>query len=130
MADDQISFLVELIPDEDSVFMRAYKDRVKDGIAGPSAFKPHGSGLSVDWDRYSTPEDTRSRAKKNPSHNAVVRMVVGEIRNINESLDVRHAPLPENQAHAEVNLPDDNADQSEVRVKLSRLATIVIPVDA
>ena len=127
MADERLSFPVEDIPDPDSVFMRAHRDRVKNGVARPSAFEPHGGSLSVDWDRYSTATETHSRAR-NPAHNAVVQVGVGPIRAIRQGLDVKHDPLPDNRSHAQVNLPADNVEQTEVRLNLSRLATIVIPM--
>jgi hypothetical protein len=103
--------------------------RMKNGNPSPGAFEPKGEGLSVDWDRYSTSYETRARAKK-PEQNAVVSLVVGEIRRIREGLDVIHSPIPENRAHSEVNLPGPGAEQTEVRIKLSRLATLVIDLDS
>lgn len=79
MADERLEFPIEDIPDCDCVFMRAYRDRVKNGVVRPSAFEPHKGGLSVDWDRYSTADATLSRAN-NPTNYAVVRMGVGLIR--------------------------------------------------
>jgi hypothetical protein len=123
VVDEESEFPVEPIPDADAVFMRAYKDRMKNGVPSPSAFKPQGNGnLSVDWDKYSTPDQTRNRAKQ-PTDNAVLRMIVANIRQLEVS--VVHVPLLENQAHSEVKLPENH---TEVRLKLSRIATIAIPV--
>ena len=103
--------------------MRAYKDRMKNGVPSPSAFKPQGNGnLSVDWDKYSTPEQTRDRARQ-PMDNAVLRMIVANIRQLDVS--VIHVPVLENRAHSEVEFPEDH---TEVRLKLSRIATIAIPL--
>ena len=130
MADERLAFQVEVIPDHSSVFMRAHRDRVKNGVARPSAFEPHGDGLSVDWDRYSTADATLSRTTNNPANSAVVQMGVGPIRAIRDGLDVIHDPLPNNQAHSLVNLPEDRVEETAVRLKLSQLATIVIHASA
>lgn len=127
MPDERLDSEIEVIPDEDFVFMRAYKDRIKDGVPRPSAFEAHGGGLSVDWDRYATPEQTRARGK-NAQHNAVVSMGVGAIRALSCSPEVVHAPLPENKAHSHVGIPEDPAVELELRIKLSRLAVVVIPI--
>lgn len=124
---DQIVFPIEEIPDDDSVFMRAHRTRMRDGAPRASAFEPHGGSMSVDWDKYSTACDTRARGKK-PEDNAVVQMVVSAIRN--ENLGVNHAPELDNQAHTDVMLPADNGEQTEARLKLSRLATVVVPLDS
>ena len=102
---------------------------MRDGKPMTGAFDPHNGGTSVDWDKYSTPEQTRARAKR-PELNAVVRMGVGEIRGVDDALDVIHRPLPDNQAHSEIPLPDEGPAQSELRVKLTRIAVVVIPLSA
>ena len=127
MAEAQVTLPVEIIPDSNSVFMWAHKDRMKTGSPSVSTFTSHGGGMSVDWDRYSSAEQTRQRAKI-PNDNAVISLGVGDIRAINDSLDVTHTPISGNQAHSEVNLPDDNADLTEVRLKLKRIASVVIPL--
>ncbi|HME56787.1 MAG TPA: hypothetical protein VKF63_00495, partial [Terracidiphilus sp.] len=70
---------------------------------------------------------TRQRAKR-PERHAVIRMVVGFIRDI-ESLDVKHSPEPSNQAHSDVNLPDKREDLTKVRLLLGRIAEIVLPLN-
>jgi hypothetical protein len=118
-------FPVEEIPNEAAVFMRTHKSRMKGGIPEASAFYPHNGGMSVDWDKYATAEATLSRARK-PQENAVVRMEVAAIRGIKDDLDVKHRPLPANRSHSEVNLPSEGVEQTEVRIKLRRIAEIVI----
>lgn len=127
MAEAQVNFAIEPIPDSDFVFMRAHKERMKTGSPSASVFTPHGDGMSVDWDKYSTAEDTQARGKT-PTDNAVISLGVGDIREISYGLDVIHDPLPNNRAHSGVNLPDDNAELTEVRLKLKRLAVVVIPL--
>jgi hypothetical protein len=129
VADEKVSFPVEEIPDADSVFMRAHLIHFSNGELRPGVFRAQDGGMSVDWDKYSTPEATRQRARKNPENNAVIRMGVGGIRRI-ESLDVKHSPEPDNQAHSDVNLPEKNEDLTKVRMLLGRIAEVVIPLKA
>src|SRR5665213_551520 len=94
---------IEEIPDQNFLFLRVHKSFVKFGEGIPlGAFKDHGGGMSTDWDKYSTPEQTRNRAKRSPSeNNGVLRLNVGEVRAIS-GLSVAHEPLSENRAHTEV----------------------------
>lgn len=85
--------------------------------------------MSVDWDRYSTPEATRLRARKNPEANAVLRMKVDGIRRIDD-LKVVHSPISENQAHTDVFLPKDGEDLTEARYRLTKIAEVVISFEA
>ena len=117
----------ENIPDDASLFMRIHKTFITGGDVGPHAFRDHGRGLSVDWNEYSTPQETRSRART-PADNAVIGLVAGAVRAI-EALMVEHEPIQENafdekghaikpnRAHSEI-LGDKTP---EIRVKLSRL---------
>ena len=123
---DALNFQIEQIPDADSVFMRAHKGYIRDGNIATGVFKEQGGGMSVDWDKYASPQDTKARAK-NPADNAILSLPVGGIRTIRD-LDVKHTPEPTNRAHSEVDLPDDREELTEVRVLLSRLSTIVIPL--
>ena len=72
----------EQIPDEDRLFMRVHTTWIPRGEVSPGAFqnRPAGAtGMSTDWQRYSTPEQTRQRSKK-PSEQAVIELIVGEVR--------------------------------------------------
>ncbi len=123
---DALSFPREDIPSADSVFMRAHETYFRDGDLQPGVFtSKEGPGMSVDWDRYSSEEQTRQRARK-PEKNAVIRLSVGGIRKI-DPLDVVHRPEPDNRAHSEVDLPTDET-LTEIRLKLNRLVKIVIPL--
>jgi hypothetical protein len=123
---DALDWPIEYIPDNDSVFMRAHETYFRDGELEPGVFTPkEGPGMSVDWDKYSSKEQTRQRARK-PEKNAVISMLVGGIRKIDQ-LDVAHRPEPDNRAHSEVDLPT-NEELTEIRFKLNRLAQTVIPL--
>jgi hypothetical protein len=124
MADD-VDWQIEQIPDEDAVYMRVHKDFLRNRVLQPGVFREHNSGMSVDWDKYSTPQETRNRAK-NPLVNAVIEMDVGKVRRIQE-LDVIHQPTPENRAHSEViGLPTESETFTETRARLLDISTIVL----
>jgi hypothetical protein len=124
---DALAFPVEEIPDANSVFMRAHKAYFRDGQLEPGVFtSKEGPGMSVDWDKYSSKEETQRRAKS-PSDNAVISLSVRGIRAI-DALDVKHLPEADNQAHSEVDLPDKREELTEIRLLLRRLALIVIPL--
>lgn len=116
----------EQIPEQSSLFMRVHKTfRKSDGSAVASAFRNRGEGMSTDWEKYATPQETRRRAKQ-PGHNAVVTLHVGSVRELPEQ-QVEHTPDVEraNRAHTDVYGEKDE----EVRIKLRRIAEIVIGFD-
>ena len=112
----------EDIPNEDDLYMRVHRGFVRNGVPAPGVFRDHGKGMSTDWEKYSTPEQTKNRAKK-PDENGVVRMNAGKVRSI--PLEVDHAPVTDNRAHTEV-IGDKKAPM--VRVKLSRLVSWCIEI--
>lgn len=81
--------------------------------------------MSADWERYSTADEARSRAKK-PADNAIVRLPVGPLRN-QAAQSVDHTPDPKmnNRAHCSVVGEKD----PETRVILARIADWEIPLD-
>lgn len=122
-----IDWQPEQIPNQDHLFMRVHKTwRKADGSLALSAFKDHGGGMSTDWQKYATPQETRRRAKQ-PADNAVVTLHVGSVRQLPEQ-QVEHTPDIErnNRAHTDVFGKKDE----EVRMKLRRIAEVVIPFDA
>jgi hypothetical protein len=115
----------EEIPDTDRLYMRVHQNLLhRDGRPIPGAFIDHGGGMSTDWERYSTPEETRQRARK-PQDNAVISLLAGEVRRIPDQI-VRHAPLPENRAHTDV----IGEKTAEVRVLFLRLYQLVHPLES
>lgn len=114
---------VEDIPDADHLYMRVHRTWFKpSGDISLRAFANHGAGMSTDWSKYSTPEQTRDRGRTPPS-NAVVRMNVGDIRAM-PGQSVAHSPQDGNRAHADVLGEKDE----EARMLLRRRATIVLPL--
>lgn len=125
---DGIDWQAEHIPDDADVFMRAHSMFFRRRVLQPGVFRPHGGSMSVDWDKYSSPEETRRRAA-NPQENAVISLSVDGIRHIG-SLDVEHTPdrNPEsmNRAHSDVIGIPEGEDLTEVRTLLLAASNIVI----
>ena len=128
MDDPQLSFPVEEIPDADALFMRAHRNLLRDGQIVPGVFRAQGEGMSVDWSKYASPEETQKRARK-PIDNAILALIAGEIRSA-VGLAVNHTPQPDNRAHSDVLLPQVDEDLTEARIKLGRIATLAIPLDS
>ena len=109
----------EEIPDQDRLFMRVHINTwVRNDEVLPGAFdnRPAGAaGMSTDWERYSTPEETRERGR-NPWRQAVIEFLVGDARAL-PGQTVEHRPQDDNRAHTEV-----VGEKSEkVRVKFTRI---------
>ena len=125
---------VEEIPDADTLYMRVHRQWIKpDGTLWPTCFKnrPDDRGaMSTDWDRYSTPEETRRRARR-PGDNAVVAMNVGQVRAIPEQR-VQHSPvfghpdLTDNRAHTDVHGSKEQGPETQLAFR--RIATVVLPL--
>lgn len=114
----------EHIPDEDQVYRRAHSNFcLPDGTPGPGIIEKKKPN-SVDWSKYSTPEESHKRATE-PQKNAVVGFIAGEVRKM-QSLTVEHTPEPieNNRAHSEINGVKD----SEMRLKLLRICRLIIPL--
>jgi hypothetical protein len=93
-------------------------------------------GMSTDWSRYSTPQETRERAK-DPAINGVIEMTVGDVLAIptTPKQKVLHTPIqnhpnPEikdNRAHTDVLGPKDD---NEIKRLFSRISRTVISAPA
>jgi hypothetical protein len=119
----------EPIPDEDFPFMRVHKTWLKrDGTISLGVFKNTPTpqdGMSTDWQKYSTPEETRSRTARKPlDEYAVIRMLVGNFRTIPKQ-EVEYTPLPDNRAHTDVFGEKDE----EARLLFGRIYEMVIGFD-
>lgn len=83
-----------------------------------------GDGISVDWSKYSTPQQSVAR-RANPSDNAVLRFIVGDVRKI--PMDVKHAPIKQNRAHSLISkLSEDKRRKMRQRDELAKIAKWVI----
>jgi hypothetical protein len=125
VADEVSSWASEPIPDENYLWMRVHKSQLPDGDIAPGAFKNRPTtkdGMSTDWEKYATPQDTCNRGRV-PTDNAVIRLLVGDVRKIPDQTVVHTPDLKtENRAHTDV-YGDKNP---EVRVKLIRISKIEI----
>lgn len=91
---------VEVIPGPDRLFYRVHRCLVPDGMIRPNVFRVQGSGMSVDWERYSTAAEARARARES-NENGIIALVAERLRTM-EGLDVVHKPLLKNRAHSQV----------------------------
>ena len=105
--------------------MRVHRQKVdQTGAPKPVAFqnKPTDTdGMSTDWEKYSTPQQTRQRARK-PEDNIVISLVAGDVRAI-EGQRIEHEPIepavedPGNRAHTEI----FGEKTTEARVKFMQI---------
>lgn len=122
---------VEPIPDVDYLFMRVHKQYInKDNSLKPSAFKgkPEDDpnvGISTNWCKYASPDDTRNQAKI-PTDNIVVRLKVDRVRKIplQRIISVIHAPDRERNNRAHTHIFD--ANNVEARLELINIYEHVI----
>lgn len=119
---------VEEVPDEDKLFLALH--RTFGTTMSPSHFKPQAKpgapiGLSCDWDKYRTAEQCRD-ARRIPADNGVGALVAGDVRR-QCACTVSHTPEVTNKGHCEIG--HDKIGDVEVRVKLCRIATEVIPIE-
>jgi hypothetical protein len=113
----------EEIPDEDLLYMRVHRAQLdSDGKPIPGAFRNHGRAMSTNWSKYSSPEETRQRARS-PSENAVIQMMTGEVRAVPGQSVVHTPDLPtRNRAHTDVT----GEKTPEVRIRFSRVYQVVL----
>jgi hypothetical protein len=105
-----------------------------DGDIKPGFFrnrpKAPSAGMSCDWEKYSTAEESRQRAR-NPATNGVLSMVAGQVREVPRQR-LEHDPVKElestppivNRAHSQV----FGEKTPEVRLKLRRITTWLIKI--
>jgi hypothetical protein len=91
---------IEVIPNDDRLFLRVHIALLPSKVLHPGIFREQGEGMSTDWEKYSTAEEARRRAR-DPSKNGIVALVAGVVRSIDD-LEVRHAPdyARRNRAHS------------------------------
>jgi hypothetical protein len=109
---------IENIPGEDLLYMRVHRNYIQNGEPIPGVFQNHGEGeqegMSTDWSKYSTAEQTKLRAANPAWKGGVIQMIVGDVRRIPRQT-VEHAPLPDNQAHTNVKGPKKGVEGTQVR---------------
>ncbi len=128
---DNVTWQVEQILDGCVVYMGAHRIYYRNGNLQPGVFRVReGDGISVDWEKYSTAEETRQRSK-GLEDNAAIRLPVGDVRKT-KPLRVEHSPDVErnNRAHGDIlGLPSDKPDLTETRLVLLELAVTAIGLD-
>jgi len=128
-----MAFAVEEIPGEAALFLRVHKDQfVTVGEAGarrPSSACFRRPRLSVNWEKYSTPEGTAK-----PTSAAVVALRAHDCRSLGQT--VEHTPIQAgevdgpNQAHSEVCGPKEDKVIQNSFVRLSKVVWVRIPAPA
>lgn len=120
---------VEYVPNSDFLYRRVHVNILIitpnwDDIP-PFAFKDN-NGISTDWNKYSSPEESRQRAL-DPEKNGIIQVKVESVRQF-QNLTINHTPLPSNRAHTTINGLKDykKEDQTDIRKRLARLATWII----
>ena len=123
---------IERIPDEDSLFRTiSHKLYLQENLTEteiPKAAIRLGNdekGMSVDWSKYSTAEESQER--KSETH-GVISWVVKLVREIEAGvLTVEHQPNGENRAHSLI-IPSlrDKRTWKRIRTYLMRMAKIEI----
>ncbi len=119
---------IEEIPDESEIYMRVHRGEVKDFPR--SIFRDRdGQGMSVDWCKYATVDETRAKGIQGAPQYGVVALSVGRIRK-EVMMQVRHSPVEPtekdtkgNRAHSDLlGLYGLNkGDTAEARVLLGRI---------
>ena len=89
---------IEEIPNQGRLFLRVHINSVPNRKLHPGIFREQGDAISVDWEKYSTAEETRRRARV-PDQNGIVALMAGDVRSI-EPLEVKHEPIRINRAHS------------------------------
>ena len=121
--------VVPNIPDEHYVYMRVHKQNIDykatshNRMIRPVAFDAKGEGgLSVDWSKHSTPQESLERSKV-PENNGIISMPIFGIRANPLPLSVLHKPDETNYSHSEIfEIPPRKPSDMGVRVKLMDLS--------
>ena len=121
----------ELIPDSDTLLRPIPSSYVQGDSFAPMAFRldqepRDGRAFSVDWGRYTTPEESRDR-RPCPASVGVVRLSVAAVRAI-RPLAVAHRPIEGNLSHSHVLAPrdTDRPARAELRNRLHEIAVWVL----
>jgi hypothetical protein len=113
----------ENIPNPDRLFYRVHAGQLVDGALHAGIFREQGDSMSADWEKYSTPQQSRSRAAQ-PTRNGIIALVAGDVRGV--GMTVEHTPDEprNNRAHSSIGgLGADKAKKVKLRVKLLELSS-------
>jgi hypothetical protein len=98
-------FPKEEIPNTCKLYYRLHPRFIREGEWTPGVFFDIDGGMSVDWAKYSTPQQTKMRAIYSKGKHKIGEFIAGEVRQVPQT--VLHQPTsippdPPNQAHSEV----------------------------
>jgi hypothetical protein len=114
MIDNTTKWEVEDVPNDAFLYVRIHKDKIENkgisvGLPKPSAFKntpETGPDLSSDWNKYSTPQQSREHIGKeyrhgkdefkNPLDFFIVSFKVQDILDLDLNQKVEHSPRQDN----------------------------------
>lgn len=113
---------VENIPDTSFLYRRVHPKQIRRGKAVESAFGDYD--LSVDWDKYSTPEKTLDRLPQriNRTSWGVARIAAKIPESLKQNVTHRPSLQSNNRAHALIK----GKKTLEVSECLSEMSTLVI----
>jgi hypothetical protein len=125
---------IEEIPDQDLLFCRVHhlnlymendNVRIKPQAFDPTPYPPKtANGLSTNWSKYSSAEQTKTDARV-PENYAVVSFLVQKVRDI--PLSVVHSPT-KNQAHTHIlDIPPREQNDAKITLKLRDICKWEIP---
>lgn len=116
----------EEIPEDDDLYTRVHQTwKGNDGSVSVKGFQFRDGERSADWEKYADPEETRAGHPENPAEEYGVASVAAADVYSEDSLDLEHAPRPDNRAHSNILR---EARDPEARVKLRRMSEIIIDV--
>ena len=109
----------EEIPDKDFIYRRIHKNELDEDdptFIPPNNFHEIETGISTDWDKYSTAEESLQRAK-NPELTCIIRIQAKKVRML-EQLIVEHIPILTNRAHSEIQGLNNHPKPKRVKLRL------------
>ncbi len=134
----------EEIPDDDYLYKFIKLMYFRDGEVLPACFTNVGQpddpsyGMSTDWSRYTTLEETRMRPRDKKARYGVARIKAGEVAKVPDQY-VRHDPIfvavdsPENnRAHTNIKGPKNRDDglhrpsREAIRLRFAALFDVII----
>ena len=134
-------FPVEDVPDDDFLYYRIHKTKIDFSETDHKrkikliAFDPQPQGcteMSTDWSKYSTPDESRNRARV-PSDNGIVSFHVQKVRAEPYPLSVKHDPtLVEhfrNRSHTIIFEVPSRKNDIGIRLELRDICNWELPIE-
>ncbi len=118
-----VTSYVENIPDDDVLYYRVHVNNTENGMPVPGAFRDIGDSMSTDWSKYSTASESQLRARV-PEKNGIVKLNVGDLRSIPQT--VTHSPDLELNNRAHTSVIGDKT--TKIRFKFMGIYAWVIPI--